>query len=109
MSNETLRAEWRDRLDDFSDSEMTVAEWCRFNAVPIHQFYYWRHKLSAGATLSKPRATGWMSVSVVDTKQVIARPSGVSVRIGSAVIDVAAGFDSGVLRAVVAALGAASC
>ena len=33
MSNPELAQEWRERLEDYAQSEMTVQEWCDFNGV----------------------------------------------------------------------------
>ena len=110
MTNESLRGEWQLRFEEFARSEMTVVDWCSANLVPLHQYYYWRRKFATGeAASAKSEATGWMTVSVLDPSPNPASASGVSIRLGRAVVDVQPGFDSGVLRAVVAALGAAPC
>ena len=41
MSREGLAELWRERLDDYAESGGTVDEWCRFNRVSEHQYYYW--------------------------------------------------------------------
>ena len=41
MCKEELLQTWRERLDDFAQSEMTVQDWCDFNRIPLHQYYYW--------------------------------------------------------------------
>lgn len=40
MSREELAEEWRERLDDFAQSQTSMREWCDFNGVPLHQYYY---------------------------------------------------------------------
>jgi hypothetical protein len=109
MKNESLRDEWQLRFEEFSCSEMTVGDWCRENLIPLHQFYYWRRKFAADAAPSKSDASAWLAVDVREPAPNPTAPSGVSIRLGRAVVDVSAGFDSSVLRAVVAALGAAPC
>jgi len=36
-AREELAQEWRERLEDFAQSEMTVQTWCNFNRVSLHQ------------------------------------------------------------------------
>ena len=47
---EELAQEWRERLQDFAESEMTVQVWCNFNRVSLLQYYYWRRRLLAADT-----------------------------------------------------------
>lgn len=108
MTNESLHDEWRLRFDEFSRSEMTVVDWCSSNLIPIHQFYYWRKKFADMATAQSEPA-GWLAVKVAEPARPVTSASGVSIRMGQAVIDLHPGFDSAVLRAAVAALGSARC
>lgn len=88
------------------DGERWVAAWklsgkrCRFfareNGIPSHRLYYW-----AGCVAAKvPARSGF-----VELRPALRLTSGVSVICGhNARVEVAAGFDAEVLRAVVAAL-----
>jgi hypothetical protein len=109
MTNESLRDEWKLRFEEFSRSEMSVADWCHANLIPIHRFYYWRKKFAPSAPAANSDGPGWLTLDVVDPGSPPAPGSGVSVRLGRTVIELSPGFDSSVLRAVVAALGPASC
>jgi len=110
MTNEPLREKWGERLAEFSRSQMPLIEWCAARSIPLHQFYYWRQRLDASATArSKSQSPGWVSVNVVEPVPALRKPSGISVRLGHSVIDVTAGFDPAVLRAVVAALEPSPC
>jgi hypothetical protein len=108
MSNETLLAEWRERFDDYSRSGLSVSSWCAANDIPLHRYYYWRRRLSCDpATPTKSVKTcevDWLGLSVSGA---VSAPSVLPVRVGTAVIDVAPGFDPALLRAVVSALEAA--
>jgi hypothetical protein len=108
---EELAQEWRERLQDFAASEMTVQQWCDFNRVSPYQYYYWRRRLAAKtdrATDPVPQGN-WMTLNVVDAPPLPATPSGVTICIAGAVIEVAAGFDPAMLRAVVRALATDPC
>jgi hypothetical protein len=106
-AREALAQEWRDRLEDFAQSEMTVQQWCDFNAIPVPQYYYWRRRLATPKTDHHEHST-WMALSVVETPTV-PTPSPLTLRIAGAEIEVASGFDPSLLRAVVGALATPSC
>ena len=79
-AREELAQEWRERLQDIAESEMTVQAWCHFNCVTIHQYYYWRRRLNASKT--NPAVKGsWVAVSVVDTLPAPTALNGITLRI----------------------------
>src|SRR5437879_1605864 len=104
-AREELAQEWRERLQDFAESEMTVQAWCNFNRVSLHQYYYWSRRLAAADT-KQPTNGHWLAVNLMDTPPVPTTPGGVTIRIAGAAIEVTPGFDPGMLRAVVRALAA---
>lgn len=104
MTNETLAAEWRERLDDFSHSGLGVEGWCAAHDLPSHRFYYWRSKLSKSTPMPDSDHVDWLSLPICPAPQ---RESTLTVRIGAASIDIAPGFDPALLRAISLALGAA--
>ena len=108
-AREALAQEWRERLDGFAESEMTVQDWCDFNRLSIHQYYYWRRRLATAQT--QPAAPpSFLAVEIVDTTPLpAAAPGGITIRIAGAAIEVARGFDPAMLRAVVGALATQSC
>jgi hypothetical protein len=108
MSKPDLAQTWRQRLDECAKSGQSVVDWCYFNQVSVHQYYYWKRRLGS----SPPQATAppqWLPVEVVDTAPISAAPTGVSVRLGAATIEVSASFDPATLRAVVSALSGLPC
>jgi hypothetical protein len=108
MTRQALAQEWRERLDDFAEAQMTVQEWCYFNRVSIYQYYYWRRRLATSN--SQPSANpSFLAIDIVDTAPIPAPPGGVTIRIAGAAIEVAPDFDPVLLRAVVAALAAPPC
>jgi len=106
-AREALAQEWRERLDDFAESEMTVQDWCDFNRLSIHQYYYWRRRLAAN---SQPSASpDFLALDLVHSAPIPTAPGGVTIRIAGAAIEVTTGFDPAMLRAVVGALATPSC
>jgi hypothetical protein len=106
-AREALAQEWRDRLEDFALSEMTVQQWCDFNAIPVHQYYYWRRRLANPKTDHNPPPT-WMALSVLEPAPLPTAPA-LTLRIAGAEIQITPGFDSQLLRAVVGALATTGC
>ena len=108
MTRNALAQEWRDRLDDFAESEMTLQRWCDFNSVSVYQYYYWRRRL-ASAEPQESAGPHFLAVHIVEAPTLPTPPGGVTIRIAGAAIEVSTGFDPGILRAVVGALAAQPC
>ena len=106
-AREALAQEWRDRLEDFAQSEMTVQQWCDFNALPVHQYYYWRRR-RATQKADHNDNVGWMALSVIEPAP-LSTPTGLTLRIAGAEIEINQGFDPGLLRAVVGTLATPAC
>ena len=106
-AREALAQEWRDRLEDFALSEMTVQQWCDFNALPAHQYYYWRRRLANPKTDHNDNST-WMALSVIEAAPLPTTP-GLTLHIAGAQIEITSGFDPQLLRAVVGALATPTC
>ena len=108
MNRVNLAQEWRERLEDYAQSEMTVQEWCDFNRTSVHQYYYWRRRLAE--PVAKNAVDGrWQVVDILDTVPIPTTKPSLSVRIAGAAIEVEAGFDPALLRAVVHALATNPC
>ncbi len=45
--NPQLARQWRERLDRFAHSELTIAEFCELEGYSPASFYQWRRKLAA--------------------------------------------------------------
>lgn len=104
-AREALAQEWRDRLEDFAQSEMTVQQWCDFNALPVHQYHYWRRRLATPKPDPHDNAN-WMALTVAETPSLA---PAITLRIAGAQIDVTPDFDPSLLRAVVGALATTAC
>lgn len=59
------RAQWQQLIDEFSNSPLTVTEFCRVNAISQASFYKWRSKLSVSAPLSTP----WIDMTALNQPQ----------------------------------------
>lgn len=50
MSDPAKAAQWRQRLDRFGSSSVSVARFCRREGVSVASFYHWRKKLGVKTT-----------------------------------------------------------
>lgn len=55
-SDPVHRELWKDRLQRYSESALSVAEFCRQEAVCASTFYQWRNKLAATTGVDRRRA-----------------------------------------------------
>ena len=108
MTRAELAQEWRERLEDFAQANATVADWCYFNHVSVHQYYYWRRRLADNPPQAAQKPE-FIPVEVVETAPPPATATGVTVHIAGAAIELTPGFDPATLRAVVVALSALPC
>jgi hypothetical protein len=105
------RALWRERLARFPDSGLTVAQFCATEAVSVPSFYAWRRRLAAAARTddappgaAAPRGARLLPVRLPPpaTAVELVLPTGALLRLPP-------GCDLAWVRALVAALGDASC
>lgn len=107
MSRPELAQEWQERFEDFKESEMTVQQWCDYNRTTVSQYYYWKQRLAA-LQLDKTAKPRFLALGSIPSPP-ISTPGAVTIRIAGAAIEVAAGFDPAILRAVVSALAVQTC
>jgi len=109
-SREQRRQLWAARIADFRASGLTMSAWCAANHCTIDQLKYWLYKAKnlppSPSSASPPR---WVPLMVADHHPETDAPSSLVVCIGKARIELQTGFDPGLLREVVRALGEASC
>jgi len=101
-----LRAMWRQRIEAFYESGMSVRAWCKAQGIKEHQARYWLRRFSPTRQAAEETATGWVSVSVWPDESA-SQEDRVVVRIGRASIEVRRGFSPDLLVDVVKALSAA--
>lgn len=106
MTRIELRAMWRQRIEAFYESGMSVRAWCRAQGIKEHQARYWLRRFSPARQAAEETAGEWVSVSVWPDEPAL-EDDLVVVRIGRASIEVRPGFDAELLVDVVKALSAA--
>ena len=109
-SREQRRQFWAARIADYRASGMTMSAWCAANHCTIDQLKYWLYKAKKlPPSPSSPSPTRWVPLTVADDHPKSDVSSSLVIYIGKARIELQAGFDPGLLREVVRALGEASC
>ena len=95
LSYDTRAAEWRLRFDEQRASGLSVSAWCREQGIEKNTFYGWRKRLSESPTVSAPR----FIALAVDRSVKVPPPASASLtlRIGRIAVEVASGFDGGLL------------
>ena len=61
LPNPQLAQQWRQRLDRFAESDLTIAEYCQAEGYSTASFYQWRRKL---ADNDRPRTPRFVPVKV---------------------------------------------
>jgi hypothetical protein len=114
MRREELAEQWRERLAGYSPELGTVKAWCEANQISLYQYYYWQRRFRNQTSSLPPTKSEWLRVAALsergqDHARLTPASSGVSVRIGTATIELTSDFDERVLGAVLRVLEAAKC
>ena len=59
--NPQLAQQWRERLDRFDQSNLTIVQFCQLEGYSTASFYFWRRKLLHAAPEGSP---GFVSVQI---------------------------------------------
>ena len=86
---------WPARLADWNRSGLSIAAWCRNNAVCYQTFLYWRKRLD----VRRPESTGIFLQLTAP-----ADPEPIALECNGIFVHVPAGFDPGLLRDILALL-----
>ncbi len=97
MNQQTIYELRTKQVEAYRNSGMIAREWCEENQMSIHTLRYWTRKLSRQET--DKNIPQWVSL-VQETPA----SSNLTIRIGTAVIEVVGGFDPQLLREVIQVL-----
>jgi len=102
---------WRRQFVEHRNSGNTVVEFCRRRGIPLHQFYWWKRRLSSGDGQEGPcqaeNEPGFVPVRLPALSFSAALIE--VVHPGGCVVRVPPGFDRDSLRRVLDTLGALRC
>lgn len=99
MNRETNRAKWQGIINEWAASDKTQAHWCAENNVNIHNFRYWKSRLNTEIEETPKSDFGFVSL-----KPSLKPGKAVTVRIGSATIEVDESVNLSLLEDVVKVL-----
>lgn len=77
-SDPAMSAQWRQRLERFGSSNVSVARFCRREGISVASFYHWRKKLArdadppAGPPRMAPQRCAFTPLTVVPSAPAIA-------------------------------------
>jgi hypothetical protein len=107
MTREERRVHWQALLSEQEQSGQSVAAWCRARGLEPVSFYLWRKRLSRQPGVRQSAAPEWIALDLSDQAPAAEPKSAVSpltLRVGRVGIEVAHGFDSGLLDQVLTLL-----
>ncbi|NMB38124.1 MAG: IS66 family insertion sequence element accessory protein TnpB [Firmicutes bacterium] len=92
---------WKERISEYESSGLSIPAWCKEQQIPAHQMRYWLRKFEEPnkSALKSKKTSRWVEL---DTHKLSG--SGVSLRVGSVVLDIQQGFDRQLLVEVVQVL-----
>jgi hypothetical protein len=104
MAREDIQKKWEARVAAYRSSGEKATTWCQANQVDRRGLYTWMKRINgAAAPTSVSSTTTWLQVTPEPEAKISA---GLSVKVGSAIIEVHPGFSPILLRDVVQALKA---
>lgn len=100
-----VRQSWADRLERFAAAGLSPAEFCAAEGVSVASFYAWKRRLAA-----EQRPAAAVGEAVLLPVRLTPGPAPVEIALpGGAVLRLSPGCDLGLVRSLLAALGAAPC
>ena len=99
MKREVNKAKWHGLINEQTASGQTQAQWCAENAINIHNFRYWKSRLSSELNKIPKSNFGFVSL-----KPSLKSSKAITVRIGSASIEVHESANLSLLEDVVKVL-----
>jgi hypothetical protein len=90
---------WRKRMEHFEASGLSGTRWCEEQGISKGQFWYWKKRWEK--SLVKEEESTWVPLVVADTNS---DKTALTIRIGTAEIEVQSGYNATLLQSVVRTL-----
>ena len=83
--NPQLAQQWRDRIERFAQSGLTVTDFCDRKGYSVASFYQWRRKLRSSVpdrpTGPRDRAASFVAVELLPDATESAQPTGLTIEL----------------------------
>lgn len=83
MKKEMNQNKWQTLLESQMTSGQTQVQWCAENNINIHNFRYWKHRLSMTQTTRRNSSVGFVSIKPAQTST-----NSMRITVGAAMIEV---------------------
>ena len=101
--------QWRKRIDECTNSGLSVQAWCKVNAVSPDQYHYWKRKFNKLDNGIQKSETQWASILIEELKKpsvsVSVPAPAITLQAGPFKVDVIKGFDKQTLTDLIQILG----
>ena len=77
MDIESRRTLWKERVEDFKSSGLSIKKWCELNNIKYYQMLYWIKKYNQSSLTS----INWLPVKVSDYQTVT--NNSIRIKVGS--------------------------
>ena len=103
MTQAEKREQWAKLIREYETSGQRAGEWCSANNVRPGRLWYWLRKHRSEERSPEVHSGQWLPVEVTEQGSTV-QDDVLVITVGSASIQVRAGFDPGLLTQVVSAL-----
>lgn len=98
---------WQQQLSNQISSGLSQTQWCEQNNINIHNFRYWKNRLSSKKQKASCESNQTKWALVTSSERVVfddSKAPSLRIHIGKALIEVSEGFDHNILSDVVTVL-----
>ena len=99
---EKLRLLWRERVQDFRVSGLTMKEYSKENNIKVHQLQYWNQKYKDDK--KKKEKSNWVSVNLNNSRSTNNNCQPLYLTIGSCKLEIKLGFNETLFKEVMKVL-----
>lgn len=103
MTRVEQQTQWAASVNEYKDSGLSQAAWCKIKKINLRTFNYWFIKSNKTDSL-KSKPSNWISLKASELNE-SPKVTSLTVRVGQAVVEVKPGFDPKLLLNIVKALG----
>lgn len=104
----TKEEQWRQHIQDCTNSGMSIEAWCTANNLSAYKYHYWKKKFKGCEDQVQTPPIEWAPLTLDSSKLEDLCPTPISIQFEQFKIEVTTGFDEATLSKVLKLFGA-SC